>query len=204
MTQDIKATINLVIKAKAGEDAAFNLLMDRYLQKVLRIVRLRLGPKLRGRMESMDVVQEVMIRAIKAFDNFNPKDEGAFLHWISKLVQNEIRDQADYHGADKRDLSKEIIKKENSDNDRSVLSTIPANSIYRPSFQLNLKQDVLKLEEAMDRLADQQKEVIVMRQYEGQSFKEIGLVLGLSEDAARMQFSRAMDKLTDLMTADTE
>ena len=148
----------------------------------------------------MDIVQEVMIRAIKGFENFELRDEKAFLHWISQLVQNQIRDLADYHHAEKRDVNKEIPSVKNSDSDRSVLSTLPAKSIYRPSFQFQLKQDVLELEAAMDQLTEQQKEVVVMRQYEGLSFKEIGEAVNCSEDAARMQFARALDKLTDIMT----
>src|SRR3989339_1187333 len=121
MEQGIKTTIHLVNKAKAGEDAALNLLLDRYMERVLRIVRMRLGCKLRGKTESMDIVQEVMIRAIKGFKDFEPKDEASFLHWISKLVQNEIRDLADYHNAGKRDFNQEIKKPKNSENDRSVI-----------------------------------------------------------------------------------
>lgn len=201
MSGDISETLNLVRQAKSGEPAALNLLLDRYLQRILRIVRLRLGPKLRGRLESMDIVQEVMLRALRGFEQFEARDEAAFLHWISRLVHNEIRDQADFHGAAKRDAAKEVASHNNSEENRSVLSQIPADSVYRPSFQLRLKDDVLRLEAAMDRLNETQRDVIVMRQYEGMSFREIGLEMNLSEDAARMQFSRALDKLTDLMSA---
>lgn len=201
MSDDIANTLYLVRQAKSGESAALNLLLDRYLQRILRIVRMRLGPKLRGRMESMDIVQEVMLRAVRGFDQFEARDEAAFLHWISRLVHNEIRDQADFHNAAKRDSSKEVASSHDSEKNCSVLSQIPADSVYRPSLQLRLKEEVLQLEVAMDKLSETQREVIVMRQYEGLSFKEIGTEMSMSEDAARMQFGRAMDKLTDLMSS---
>jgi len=200
MQNDIKTTLALVMRAKAGEDQALNLLLHRYLDRILRIVRMKLGPKLRSKMESMDVVQEVMLRAIKGFEKFEPKNEAAFLHWMGKLVQNEIRDLADYHGAAKRNITKEIKTEKDASIGSSVLSNIPANSEWRPSFQFKLKEEVLELEAAMDHLMEKQREVIVMRQYEGFSFKEIGAEFDCSEDAARMQYARAMDKLTDLMT----
>ncbi len=200
MADDIRTTLTLVQKAKAGEGEALNLLFDRYVPRILRIVRMRIGSGLRGRMESMDVVQDVMIRAIRAFDQFEAKDEAAFLHWISKLVQNEIRDLADYHNAEKRNVGREVTASNESTDNRSVLSQIPADSMYRPSFQVRLKEDVLQLETALDQLPEKQKEVIIMRQYEGMSFKDIGEKIECSEDAARMQFARAMDRLTDLMT----
>ncbi len=200
MAENIGTTLTLVRKAKAGEGDALNLLFERYVPRILRIVRMRIGAGLRGHMESMDVVQEVMIRAIKAFDQFEAKDEAAFLHWISKLVQNEIRDLADYHKAEKRNADREVTTTKESTDNRSVLSQIPADSLYKPSFQVRLKEDVLQLEAALDQLPEKQREVIIMRQYEGMSFKDIREKLGCSEDAARMQFARAMDRLTDLMT----
>ena len=180
MTDDIRTTLTLVRKAKAGEGNALNLLFDRYIPRILRIVRMRIGAGLRGRMESMDVVQEVMIRAIRSFDQFEAKDEAAFLHWISKLVQNEIRDLADYHNAEKRNANKEVTTRDKSTATRSVLSQLPADSVHRPSFQVRLKEDVLQLEAALDQLAEKQREVIIMRQYEGMSFKDIGSKLGCS------------------------
>ncbi len=200
MADDIRTTLTLVRKAKAGDGNANDLLFERYIPRILRIVRARLGPGLRGRMESMDVVQEVMIRAVRCFDRFEARDEAAFLHWISKLVQNEIRDLADYNKAEKRNFAKEISPIEDPENKRSLLSQLPADSIYRPSFQVQLKEDVLQLEKALDQLPETQREVIILRQYEGMSFKDVGEKISCSEDAARMQFARAMDKLTDLMT----
>jgi RNA polymerase sigma-70 factor (ECF subfamily) len=200
MPQDIKTTLILVNKAKAGENHALNLLLDRYMQRILRIVRMRLGSQLRQKTESMDVVQEVMIRAIKGFENFEAKDEGAFLRWVSQLVQNQIRDLADYHSAEKRDFKIEVSSTKKNEADRSLLSQLPANSLYKPNIQLQLKEDVLELEAALDQLPEKQKEIIIMRQYEGITFKDIGLEMKCSEDAARMQFARAMDKLTDIMT----
>ncbi|MBU0506394.1 sigma-70 family RNA polymerase sigma factor [bacterium] len=203
MAQDFKTTIHLVNKAKSGEDKALNLLLDRYMERILRIVRMRLGNKLRQKTESMDIVQEVMIRAIKGFDKFELKNEGAFIHWISKLIQNEISDLADYHKAQKRDMDKEYKKpKETDDKNRSVIGQTPAKSMYRPSFQIQLKEDVLHLEHALDELKEEQREIIIMRQYEGMTFNEIGDELNISEDAARMKFARSMDKLTDIMTKD--
>lgn len=200
MSESIHKTLNLVNKAKAGDDEALNLLFCHYMDRILRMVRLRMGPKMRIRLESMDVVQEVMSRAIKAFDNFEVRHEAAFLHWIRRLVQNEIVNLANFHGANKRNSAKEISNLNRDEKNCSVLSSIPADSIWNPGKQLQLKKEVIELEAAMDLLKEEQKEVIIMKQYEGFTFKEIGQEVNCSEDAARMKYVRAMDRLTDILS----
>lgn len=196
---DIRTTLTLVTQAKAGDGQAFNKLMERYLQRILRIVRARLGSKLREKLESMDVVQNVMVRVVKSFNKFEVKDESAFLHWVSKLVQNEIRDLADYHHAKKRDLTKEIDEKASEVSQGKMTEQLPETTIYTPSVIVRLKQEVKELEKAMDQLTEKDREVLIMRQYEGMAFKDIGEELKIGAEAARKQYARAMDRLTDLM-----
>ena len=147
----------------------------------------------------MDVVQDVMFRAIKAFDNFEVRNEATFLHWIRKIVQNEINNIADYQFADKRNPNKEMQPVLEEGQNKSIISNIPADSMWSPTGQLQLKDELASLETAMDQLDAEQKEIIIMREYEEFSFKEIGQFMSCTPDAARMKFARALDKLTDIL-----
>lgn len=193
---DARTTVNLVREAQGGDAQALNQLLAQYQERVLRMVRLRMGPKLRARMDSMDVTQEVLQRAIMNLNRFDFGHEGAFLHWLRKLVQFEVLEWAEHYGAQKRDPEKELQK---IAGDRSLSGEIPASSLWDPHRQLGLKEEFRGLESAMDSLDEEQREVILMRQYEDLSFPEIGKILGCSEDAARMKYARAMSKLSDLM-----
>lgn len=198
--EDTHETLRLVAKAKSGDSRALELLLQRYLPRVHMMVRLSLGSVLRSRIESMDVVQEVMSRVLKSFDRFDVRHEAAFLHWVRTLVQNEIKNQAAFHGAARRDGVKEVVVTNETENPRSVLDGLAADTTGTPSQRLSHKDDLDELAGAMQRLPEEQREVIFMRQYEELSFKEMGEILSCSEDAARMKFVRAMDKLTDEMT----
>lgn len=200
MSRNLRNTLTLVTRAKSGDNEALNLLLGHYLDRILRMVRMRIGSKMRARLDSMDVVQEVMSRAIKGFENFEVKHEAAFLHWIRKLVQNEIINLANHHNAQKRNINNEVSKNQEFQENRSVISQIPADSIWHPSKQLRLKNEIIELESAMDQLKEDQKEIIIMKQYEGLTYREISGEIGISEDAARMKYGRAMDKLTDILT----
>ena len=99
--EDIRTTKVLVAEAQQGDRPALNELCDRYVSRVLVAVRARLGDGLRRKVESWDVVQEVMIDAIGNLNEFTFRTEGAFLNYLNRVVENRIRDEADRWAAQK-------------------------------------------------------------------------------------------------------
>lgn len=193
-----KTSLDLLVSAQGGDRDALNALMTRYFDRVLKIVRIRMGPKLRGRHDSMDIAQDAMIRVIRSLDKFKPQSDGALIQWMSKLVENEIRDRVDYLGAKKRRLSKEVPILPSTGSKLGLESRLKDSGQKSPSQEVAINEELLQLEEVMDELG-QGKEIILMREYAGLTFREIGGEFNLTEDAARMQYVRAMDKLTDLI-----
>lgn len=194
----LENSLLLLKEAKKGDPQALNALLSRYFDRVLRIVRSRMGKKLRGMQDSMDIAQNAMIRVIQGIGRFEPNSEGALIQWMSKLVENEIRDLVDYYGSKKRHAEKEVPILPSSPSHPGLASVLPNLAEKSPSQQLALKEEVLVLEEALDRLGEK-KEVILLRDYAGLTFKEMGKELKISENAARMQYVRAMNKLTDII-----
>ncbi|MHC4192506.1 MAG: RNA polymerase sigma factor, partial [Planctomycetota bacterium] len=76
-----KRTQELVALAKDGSDSALNQLCNVYGERVHWIVRLRMGKELRSKLESMDLVQDVLVSALRDLGDFTYKDEGDFLRW---------------------------------------------------------------------------------------------------------------------------
>src|SRR5688572_32563697 len=72
--------------------------------KLLRIIRLRLGPSLRRRLESQDILQATLLRAFERLDQFEGSGSGSLMAWMAAIARNEIRDQADFHQRKRRDL----------------------------------------------------------------------------------------------------
>ena len=62
-------TQRLVTMAQNGDDSAINQLCKVYNERVLRIVRMRMGPELRTKRQSMDLVQDVFISALRSYKN---------------------------------------------------------------------------------------------------------------------------------------
>jgi len=188
----------LVALAKEGDQAALERLCKAYNERVLRIIRMRMGPELRTKLESMDLVQDAFIAALRGLENFTYQNEGDFLRWVAKIAENRIRDNLDKLHADKRDIRKETPLMRNRDATRESLAQSffgPIDSTT-PSVIMSKRENLDKLEKAMDGLKPEYREVIVLTKIEGLSYKEAGERLGKNPDAVRTLLSRAMAALS--------
>lgn len=195
-------TQELVTLVKGGNEPALEQLCRIYGERVRRIIRLRMGKELRSKLESMDMVQDVLMCAFRDFEDFTYTGEGDLLRWLGQIAENRIRDNLDKLRADKRDIRKEIPLQDNaatSNDDRARVPEPARNTT--PSVILSKKEELDKLEKAIDKLKPEYKEVIIWAKIDGLSYKEIGSRLGKSADAAGHLLLRAMVSLTDTFWA---
>jgi RNA polymerase sigma-70 factor (subfamily 1) len=192
-------TVALIRIGKSGDEHALNTLFARYHKKVLRIVRLRLNSELRERLrvQSMDIVQEVFLHALKKLPDFQPRGEGSFIHWLSRIVENVIRDQLDFVLAKKRASEGEYSLDQtiNVASDHLHLHDLIAQEGTSPTQNI-LKGDIkAEVDDLLLELDEADREVIIQRKLEGLTFGEIASYAGKSEDAVRKQFKRSFEKL---------
>jgi len=193
----------LVTMAKRGDNSAQDRLCRVYGERVRRIVRLRMGSELRSKLESMDLVQDVLMGALRDLGDFTYRNEGDFLRWLTRIAENELRDNFNKLHADKRDIRKEVRLDNHSPSTGKDLFRIAAPiDATTPSVIMSRKEELDRLEEAIDELKPEYREVIVLKRIEGLSYKEIGDKLGKSPDAVGMLLSRAMASLTSVFKID--
>ena len=188
----------LVNLAKAGDTLAINQLCRVYGERVRRMVRLRMGKELRPKLDSVDLVQDAILSAFEGLGDFTYKNEGDFLRWLSRIAQNALRDNLDKLHADKRDIRREV----RLDSNRRAMQSPhvePRGPIQAttPSVILSRKEDLDKLEKALDKLKPEYREVIVLAKIEELSYAEIADRLGKSVNAVGHLISRAMIALSD-------
>jgi len=199
---DAAATQVLIKGIQAGDQEAHDQLCQRYMARVYSAVRLRLGNKLRAKLQSCDIVQDVMLDVLKGAENFECRSEGAFLNWVNKAVENRIRDKADRWNAQKRDQNRETsLQKERSPGDSTPLD-IPGDDRAQTPSMIAVRQEELELlEQAMDTLmdiSDEYHSLIIAVKIEGQTYGEIAEATGKSADAVRMQVNRAQMELAKI------
>lgn len=190
-------TQHLVTLAKEGDQSATNQLCRIYGERVRRIIRLRIDRKLRPKIDSVDVVQDALILALAGLKSFTYKDEGDFLRWLSTIAENKLRDILDKFHADKRDIRREIpFKEEETSTERGSFGVAGPLQTTTPSVLLSRKEQLDRLERAIDNLKPEYREVIFLSRIERLSHEEIAARVGKSKGAVAMLLSRALVALT--------
>jgi len=174
-------------QALAGSDEALERLYGRYAPRLLAFIRLKMGRGLRARLESGDILQATFLKSFQHLDDFEGADGRSMLGWLMRIAEHEIRDRADFHQRQQRDLNREEDAAGRDDlaaRSRSVLS------------RMILDERAARVDEALASLSEPHRQVILLRTFEELTFPQIARELGRSEDASRMLFARAMTALT--------
>ncbi len=181
-------TTKLLLDAKGGSDKALNRLFERCAGRLLSLIRLRMDRELRARMESRDILNATLLKAFQHLDQFEKADGSSLMGWLVRIAENELRDQRDYHGRQRRDAAQVVTLDQDLDGLEARLRS--------QTSRLFFKEELTRVERAMQRLAPQYCEVILLRKFEELSFAAIGKRMGKSADACRMLLARAMAALT--------
>ena len=190
-------TQHLVTLAKEGDQPAIEQLCRIYSERVRRIIRLRIDSKLRPKIDSVDVVQDALVLALAGLKNFTYRDEGDFLRWLSRIAENKLRDISDKFHAEKRDIRREIpFKRERTNTDGGSLGIAGPLQTTTPSVLFVRKEQLDRLERAIDDLKPEYREVIFLSRIERLSHEEIAVKLGKTKGAVAMLLSRALIALT--------
>jgi len=189
---DFTVTLDLVRRAQGGEEDARERLVTRYLNRVLRAVRARMGSHVRRQCESGDIVQEAFIVALRRLDDFEIREEATFLSWMRTIVENQIRDKAKgiKRQADRGRQERRII----TDEDFAEADQ-PS-----PLAQVAQSEETGFVDDCVHSLEERYRDLLLLRDYDGHSWDEIARRMELpSPDAARMQHKTALARLARAM-----
>ena len=199
----VDKTQHLVAMVRGGDESALNQLCNVYGPRVHWIIRLRMGKELRSKLESMDIVQDTLIHALSGLDDFTYKNEGDFVRWLSTIAENVLRGNLKKLHAGKRDIRREVPLDGHGPTTGSRLVVNPGPiDATTPSVIMSRKEELEKLEKAIDQLKPEYREVIVLTKIERLSYKEISERLGKSNDAVRKLISRAILALANVFESD--
>ncbi len=167
----------LIHKAQSGDDAALDTLLERCLPKLRAYVRLNVPPDVRARESCSDLVSSVCREVLGARDDFQYHGPEAFRAWLFQWALHKIKDRAKFFRAEKRTAKREVAL-----GDDSKLAALYA-SVGTPSAAAIANENAGLLEQAFDRLAEDDRQIISLCQIGGFPREEVARMLGKSPGA---------------------
>jgi RNA polymerase sigma-70 factor (ECF subfamily) len=187
---------DLLQQARAGDAAALQTLLQRYREFIRLVVRCRSPGQLRARLDSSDLVQETLLQAAQHIGQFQGHAEEEWRAWLGRIAQREVIHQARLH----LDAAKRARSREQPLASGSGLSRLDqwlAHSQTSPSLAAMRQERVVLLSEALARLPEDWREVLVLRHLEGLEFPAVGERMGRSAGAVRVLWVRALKRLRE-------
>lgn len=183
----MESTASLLIKVREGDDQAREELFGRYLPMLQRWARGRLPGYARDSLDTDDLVQVTLLRALRRVDEFEPRREGAFLAYLRRILMNRVRDE----------IKRTVTRAGQPSGDGAMAAPLP--SAVEKAIG---RQMVERYEAALEQLGEQQREAVILRLEFGCSHQEVAdAIEAPSANAARMTVSRALVKITELIDA---
>jgi RNA polymerase sigma-70 factor (ECF subfamily) len=186
----------LLQQAKAGEAPALGRLLECYRSYLLVLARVQIGRRLQGKVDADDVVQETFLAGTRDFHQFRGRSEPEFRGWLrqilASLLANLVRH---YQGTQRRDIRLERQLAVELEQSSHALDGGLVASISTPSQQAIRRDQSMMLAEALGRLQDDYRELLILRHLEGLTFPEIATRLGRTLDSVKKQWPRALAAL---------
>jgi RNA polymerase sigma-70 factor (ECF subfamily) len=189
-------------KAAAGDADGWRSLIALYHDRLHRLVHLRLDPRLRGRLDPSDVLQEAYLDAAKQLLRYVDQPELPFYLWLRQLTTNKLARLHRFHlGARKRDarLEQPLFRLQLPEASSEVLAEELVGDFTGPDRATQHAESVRRVRDTLDRLDPLDREALVLRHFEQLSGSEAAQVLGISPAAAGKRYIRALTRLKDAL-----
>ncbi len=174
-TSEMDEDSSYVAKVQLGNTEAFGVLYDRYLDKIYRFIYYKTFSK----ELAEDLTSDVFHKALTKIGSFDG-EKGSFSAWLYRIARNSV---IDHYRTKKNDVPLE--------------DTFDVGVDERTPETLDAIAELGKVTEYLKTLHPRQREIIMLRVWEERSYKEIAEIVGGTEDAVKMAFSRSIRDLRE-------
>lgn len=205
MSDDSPAEEDALIRQIRDKDAtALAEYIQQHQTQLSGFVRSITGEHLLAVVEVDDLVQEVSTAALSSLDTA-PLDEYSPMEWLQQIARRRVIDAHRFHfDAKRRDANRQQSlnaggSSGSTGDSAPGLEQLLAASMTSPSAAFSRDVRMMRMQEAVESLADDQKQAIRMRYAEGLPTKQIAEKLGKSDVAVRVLLSRSMRQLEKIL-----
>ena len=171
--------------ALQGDQACFGQLIERWQRKIYGFICRYVG----NSSDAQDLTQDTFTKAYRNLDRLS--DPARFSSWLYKIALNECR----MRFRRQRRVHSVSLQDERDDPARPELAV----ETVTPETELAAKEDRELLQEAFSELPEEQKAVILMKEYQGLKFHEISEILGIPLSTVKSRMYLGLKTLRKLM-----
>jgi RNA polymerase sigma-70 factor (ECF subfamily) len=204
MSADARTDEELLEAARGGDEGALAVLFERHRGRLERMARLRMDRRLQGRVDAADVVQDTYLVVRGKFRQYVADPRLGFYLWLRLEVGQKLLDVHRFHlGRQIRNAGQEVSLH------RGALPQVSSVSLAEhllgklttashAAMRAELK---IRVQEALNSMTPQDREVLVLRHFEELSNAETAQVLDIKPSAAANRYMRAIRRLRDVFQA---
>ncbi|MGB0646557.1 MAG: sigma-70 family RNA polymerase sigma factor [Bradymonadia bacterium] len=159
--------LELINRSRTGDKRAFKMLVERYQKRAFGIAY----GMLRNREDALDASQEAFVRVYRNLDRF--KGDSAFYTWFYRIVVNVCIDHCRKHGKVRKLEFDESYRRRDEAQTGTEVSGNTRD--MRPDISLEQSELGDAIKRALDKLSDNHRTVILLREIEGLSYEEISI-----------------------------
>ena len=164
-------------------------------QYLLMIANEVIGPDVQAKLGASDLVQDTFLEAQRHLGVFRGKTDVEIRAWLRKILECRLANiRRAYLVTEKRAIGREVTLKVSGDGPGFAIETLPGR-VPSPSNHAIRNEVNAALEEALSRLPEHYRQAVAWRHVEQLSWDEIGRRMGITADAARKVWGRAIQQL---------
>lgn len=164
------------------------------------LARVHLDPRLRGKLDAADVVQQALPRAYAAWPDLQNPDQPVLTTWLRRILARTLADVVRHYERDKRAVGLERSLEAELDRSASGLVGWAAADQTSPNQAAIRNKEVLRLADALAALPEPQMEVVVLKHLRGWTIQQIGEHLGRTVPAVASLLRRGLADLRERLT----
>jgi RNA polymerase sigma-70 factor, ECF subfamily len=180
------------------DKSAWRQRLERFRDYLRLLASSQLQPELQGKLDPSDIVQQTLLEAHQALDQFQGHSEEELAGWLRKILAHNLADARRRYHTGGRDVglerSIEAALEESSDRLNGLVSREVS-----ASRELERQEELLQLASAMAQLPDDQRQALDLKHLQGWSVEAVGRQMGRSEAAVAGLLRRGLRRLREIL-----
>ena len=189
----------MVERVETGEPG-----LDGYQDFLRLVARLRLDRRLRGKLDPSDLVQQALLRAHQAIDQFRGSEGSELAAWLRQILSATIADEVRRYTRGKRDVGAERWLLASLEESSASLEAWLAADQTSPSLQAIRHEELIHLAEALAAMPEDQRLAVELHHLKGYSLAEVGRQMGRSKAAAASLLRRGLKAARDRLESEVQ